>query len=443
MRKIVALAFGMCLFAGAVKAQTLESKYGLDSVKTIENASIYSEFVKQKNYKDALPAWKYVFKNAPAFQMLTYTKGEDIMIGLFAKTKNVAYIDTLMTVYDQWIKYFGDNPKLGEGYILGKKGFNLYRLGKKDVATVKQAYTYLMKSYDMEKDKTHPLTVKATIVAADDLLKRSALSKEDFIGLYMQFSDYAEQGIKVNKGTPKEENYIDVKNTLDAVFMNAGVADCATLNTLLTPRFEQGKDDVAKLREISALLRRSECTDLPLFAKVAETLYQKDPTSEAAYSLAIMFLRRQEYDKAEGYLKEAIEKSTDDAAKADYYLRMAQLKLAKGQLTGAKENALNVLKINPNSGAALIIMGKAYASYSKNYGEDDFEHRTVFWAAVDKFAKARQVDPSVADEAGTLIGQFSQHFPSKEEGFFRTINPGDSVKIGDWIGETTTARFNK
>ena len=76
MKKIVALAFGICLMGGAVGAQTLDSKYGLDSVKTLENASIYSEFLKQKNYKEALPAWRYVFNNAPKFRCLLIPKGK-------------------------------------------------------------------------------------------------------------------------------------------------------------------------------------------------------------------------------------------------------------------------------------------------------------------------------------------------------------------------------
>ena len=61
MRKIVALIFPVLLFGGVVKAQTVESKFGVDSVKTIEHASVFQEFVKQKNYKDALPSWWYVF----------------------------------------------------------------------------------------------------------------------------------------------------------------------------------------------------------------------------------------------------------------------------------------------------------------------------------------------------------------------------------------------
>ena len=124
MKKIVALAFGICLMGGAVSAQTLDSKYGLDSVKTLENASIYSEFLKQKNYKEALPAWRYVFNNAPKFQMLTYTKGEDLLINIYQQTKDKTYVDTLMMLYDQWAKYFGDHQRYGEGYILGKKGSN-------------------------------------------------------------------------------------------------------------------------------------------------------------------------------------------------------------------------------------------------------------------------------------------------------------------------------
>ena len=135
----MAFAFGICLMGGAVSAQTLDSKYGLDSVKTLENASIYSEFVKQKNFKEALPAWRYVFFNAPKFQKKTYANGEMIMINLLKQTKNPAYLDTLMMIYDQRIKYFGDDPRNGEGWILGRKGGNLIALGPKDIDTKKEA----------------------------------------------------------------------------------------------------------------------------------------------------------------------------------------------------------------------------------------------------------------------------------------------------------------
>lgn len=121
MKKIVALAFGICLMGGAVSAQTLDSKYGLDSVKTLENASIYSEFLKQKNYKEALPAWRYVFNNAPKFQMLTYTKGEDLLINIYQQTKDKTYVDTLMMLYDQWAEIFWGSSKVWRRLYFGKE----------------------------------------------------------------------------------------------------------------------------------------------------------------------------------------------------------------------------------------------------------------------------------------------------------------------------------
>lgn len=440
MRKIIALVFGVCLIGNVVKAQTIDSKFGVDSVKTIMQASIYMEFVKQKNFLDALPAWRYVFENAPKFRMDTYTKGEDIMMGMYNKTKNPAYIDSLMQVYDQWIKYFGTHNRLGEGYILGKKGYSLYLLkGVSDVNAAKQAFGYLNKSYEMEGADTHPLIVKMLFAVADELLKKNQLTKDEYMNLYLKLSDYADKGVA--KGGKNAESYKDVKTTVDALFFNAGVADCTTLNSFMSQKFEKGKDNLDVLKEVANLLKRGECTELPLFAQVAEQLYQKEPTAESAYNLAILFLKRQDYDKTEAYLKEAIEKSSDDVAKADYNFRLAQMKISKKQLSEAKKYAMEALKLNPNMGSAYILIGQAYAAYSKSYGEDDFDHASVFWVAVDKFIKAKQVDPSLAEEADKLIGAYSPHFPSKDEAFFRSITPGNSVRIGDWIGETTVARF--
>lgn len=438
MRKIVAFIFLVMLFNGGVKAQTVDSKFGVDSVKTIEHASVYQEFVKQKNYKDALASWWYVFENAPKFQLFTYTKGEDIMLNMFAKTKNPAYVDTLMMVYDKWIKYFGNHNRLGEGYVLGKKGFNLYRLTIGNDAKAKEAFGYMNKSFEMEGAKSHPLTVKMLFAAADDLLKKNLITKDEYIQLFLKVTEYAEKGKAVAK---KPEQYEDVKTTSDALFFNAGVADCATLNSFLAPKFEKDPNNVELLKEIARFLKRGECTDLPLFTNVAEALYKADPSAESAYNLAILFLKRQEFDKTEAYLKEAIEKGTDPLEKAEYYLRMSQINLSKKQFTESKKNALEALKLNPNMGAAYIIIGKAYAFASKSYGEDDFDHASVFWVAVDKFNKAKQVDPSVAEEANGLIKTYSQYFPSKDEAFFRSVQPGDSFKVGGWINETTKARF--
>lgn len=90
-------------------AQTIDSKFGVDSIKTLKNASIYYQLVKQKRYEEALESWRYVFKYAPKFQRSVYNNGVKIMRYMAKKDKK--YVDTLMAVYDQRIKYFGNDRK--------------------------------------------------------------------------------------------------------------------------------------------------------------------------------------------------------------------------------------------------------------------------------------------------------------------------------------------
>ena len=67
--------------------------------------------------------------------------------------------------------------------------------------------------------------------------------------------------------------------------------------------------------------------------------------------------------------------------------------------------------------------------------------KAIYWVAVDKFVKAKQVDPSLADKADKNISTYSTYFPNKEEAFFHGVKEGDKFKVECWINETTTARF--
>jgi len=63
--------------------------------------------------------------------------------------------------------------------------------------------------------------------------------------------------------------------------------------------------------------------------------------------------------------------------------------------------------------------------------------------AVDKFIKAKQVDPTVAEKANSRIATYSQYFPAVSDIFFVDLNEGDSFKVECWINETTKVRALK
>jgi len=85
----------------------------------------------------------------------------------------------------------------------------------------------------------------------------------------------------------------------------------------------------------------------------------------------------------------------------------------------------------------------AYAA-SQPYGNDAKGHilnKTVYWAAVDKFVKAKQVDPSVEATANEYIASYKKYFPTKEEQFdLPNEFSGSTFTVGGWINETTAIR---
>jgi tetratricopeptide (TPR) repeat protein len=104
---------------------------------------------------------------------------------------------------------------------------------------------------------------------------------------------------------------------------------------------------------------------------------------------------------------------------------------------------LSGLGQNKGQGRCYIIIGMCYAA-TRLYGNDAkgaILNKTVYWAAVDKFVKAKQVDPSVEAQASEFINSYSKYYPTKEERFDLPGEfSGNTYYVGGWIGESTTIR---
>jgi len=424
-----------------VNAQTKESKYGVDSVKTILNSSLYIEMVKQKNYQEALPGWRYVYANAPKYQKSTYSNGVKIMRGMFRATKDAKYVDTLMMVYDQRIKYFGNNRKYPTGWILGRKGGDLFTYSKKsDIASVKEAYTIMKESIALRGDKVEAAVVNRTMEAGKLLVLAGELAPELVIDDYLAFMDLLNKQIELY---PKKANNIKAaRANVENDFFAAGVADCETLSGIFTPKFDANPDDMVLINKIMKMLNRQECEDGALYAKVAEQKYKLEPSADAAHNLAKMFIKKKQFTKSMEYLNKSISLEEDAEVKADLHFKLGSILLMQHKLVDARKNALAAIKLKSNWGQPYLLIGKAYAAFSKDYSKKPVEKASVYWVAVDKFKKAKSVDPECAEEAQKLINTYSKYFPGKENAFFEGLKEGDTYKVGAWINETTKVRLN-
>ncbi len=89
---------------------------------------------------------------------------------------------------------------------------------------------------------------------------------------------------------------------------------------------------------------------------------------------------------------------------------IALLLFEQNAYSKARQYCQKALEVNPNYGNAYLLIGKMYAATSKSvFPNDGVLARAAYNAAIDKFEKAKQVDPSVAEEANTLISSYRAH----------------------------------
>jgi tetratricopeptide (TPR) repeat protein len=155
-----------------------------------------------------------------------------------------------------------------------------------------------------------------------------------------------------------------------------------------------------------------------------------------------MLLNEGKYTEAIDYLKEA-EKMDDTAALQKSYKYIAQAYRALNNFPSSRTYALKSAALNPADGDPYLVIGDLYAESAKDCGDNDLTSRVAYWAAVDKYYKAKQVDPNLAEEADKRINAYSVYFPTASTIFFYTLKEGDTYRVECWINEDTRVRAAK
>jgi len=439
---LLGFVFGILIF-GNVHAQNDEgSKYGADSVKCIENNSLYYEFFKQwkssnyknNSWKDAFGPWRWVFLNCPASTKNIYLHGEKLVDEVLKhttdKTKKDKYIDTLMMVYDKRIQYFGS-----EGYVLGKKGADLYKLRPTDF---EKSYNILKKSIELEGNESSGEALIYYFRAAEKMVKSGKADTAVLVDIYDQTSVIIEYNLAKSADESEKARWENIRGNIELSF--EPWANCQDLISLYTIKFNDAPNDVELLKKITKILDKKNCTDSELFFKSTENLHKAEPSARTAELTGKMYIKREKFSDAVKYLQEAINLYEDDQQRADVHYLLANVYFQLKRYSDARSECYALLKIRPNDGKAYILIGDLYATTAKDCGEGDFYSKVTYWVAVDKYLQAKNVDPDVAELAQTKINTFSQYFPATEQIFFHDLKEGDSFTVECWINETTTVR---
>lgn len=444
-RKILVILFVSITVSCASYAQ--RENYGDNPEKCEQELSTYSEYFKQKNFIDAYPSWSWCFKNCPQGSKNIYIQGTTIIEEFIANEKDPIlrekWIDTLILVYDNRIKYFDQ-----KGLVLGRKGLSLAKWHPQDI---KRVYDLFKESFDISKIETEYYILEYLMQYSIVLYTQDALKKEDVLNNYSAVSEILKQQIAMQDDATKKAKIEESAQNVENLFVNSGVADCDVVIKMYTPKYEENPTNLELAKKIIQLLdmgSSDECKANELYSKVAIIVYENDKTATAAHSLAQSFFKKKDAASAEKYYLEAISLETDPLKKANMYYELALVyNTFLNNYQGARDLARKALANDPNYGKAYILIGKIYAATARNFvGDTKFEKAAVNCLIVDQFIKAKSLDNSanVVNEANQYISRYSAGFPKQEDAFWHTteVKTGDPFTVGGWIQETTTIRFS-
>jgi tetratricopeptide (TPR) repeat protein len=236
-----------------------------------------------------------------------------------------------------------------------------------------------------------------------------------------------------------------VKTDLENLFISSKVASCDNLIALYSPRYEASPDDLELVSNIVKMMGSIEgCADNDLYMKAATSLYKLSPSYTAAYYLYRLNSSKGNFAIAVKYLEEAIAFDESDAkTDAQYEYELAAYCLKNGATAKAYDSAKRVIDLDPAlAGKANFLLGTIWGSTTCSGNE--IEKRAHYWVAVDYLMKARNEDPSLASDANSLIGQYSNYFPQAAEAFMYDITNGQTYTVScGGMRATTTVRTNK
>ena len=228
--------------------------------------------------------------------------------------------------------------------------------------------------------------------------------------------------------------------SVDEMILNEDILSCTGLDLYFGTRFEQNSADPVLLDKMINYYTSAGCKQSDLYVAAAEKLFEIEASSESAHKLAVLFIGRNDLEKAAFYLQLAVvDKTLPNETRSEWFYELSIISLAKGDPCEAISFAREAKAYNSEFGKAYIALGDAFIA-SRNELGDEFHQHCAFWAAADMYLAAARVDPSLAEESRQKLELCAAQYPSKEDIFFQDLQVGNNFKLGGCIQENTTVR---
>ena len=427
----------------------------------IQTLSIFSEYVKSKNYDSAYTPWMELRQRNPRFNKAIFIYGERILKYKIKKSvgdEKVNFINDMLALWEERAQHFSSLTPNG-AYMA--KACQLRYDNRKVLGLDKiQLHSAFSDAYNSDpKTFTNPKSLYTYFSLVVDMYDAGNISAQELFNMYDIIFEKVESEVKNytekrnsflnNEGESKEltrsdasklksynsylKAYDQISSSIDAKLGSR--ANCENLIPLYIRDFESFKGDGLWLQRAMNRMYAKGCNDNPLFVKIVEQKNNLEPSADTSFYLAILKEKAGLSNEALGFYKQAIDLETNDFARAKILFKIATNFKNKGRFTQARNYYQKALKFNPSMGRAYLAISSMYAQSANNCGEDNFSKRAVYWLAAKEAAKAGQVDSNMKKNAAKSIANYQAKAPQKSE-IFSSGREGETINISCWIQRT-------
>lgn len=425
----------------------------------LEAHNLYRDAVKAKDFEGAYENWQKAYSIAPAANgknHLHYSDGRKIMKNKFEKATDDAgkteAVNMILKLYDQQIECYGQKGQ--DSYLLGRKAYNMFYYYKKFIGenADQQISDILKMTVDKAGNNIEDILLVPYASVTVNLFAAEKVDKAGARAIHKQLNEIADHNIANNAKTA--DRFTAAKASMNGTFakIEGHIFDCDYFVAKVRPTYDANPDDPENIEELIRTLKRRGCdASEPLLAEL-EGKYKKYADAENAkrraewqannpVAMAKKLKDAGDFAGAIAKYQEAIDQAATPEEQAPYYLRIAQIEYSEnGNYSKARSLAKKAAGMKSNWGSPYLMLGDIYARMSKRC-KDDWNTRLAILAALDKYYKAKSVDPSVEADARKRINTYSAAKPEKQEGFMRGVTAGQVVSCGCGVGESVKVSF--
>ncbi|WP_400075309.1 hypothetical protein [Winogradskyella sp. R77965] len=424
--------------------------------------SLFHDSVKGKKYDAAYESWLHVRNNCPDLSLAIYADGEKILKHKIENANGevkVSFIEALRDLWKDRSQYYNSRTPKGEYEAKACQLLYDYKneLGKNN----EELYDCFNQAFNGDKQTfKHPKSLYTYFSLMVDLFDEDRKSSAELFNTYddvsekiqVEIQNYSEKQngliLKLENGkafTNKEKNskkvcesylknYTLIQKNIDT---KLGIrANCENLVPLYTKDFEVYKNDGIWLKRAVNRMHHKDCTDDPLYEKLAKQYDEVLPSADSKFFVAGILIKNGKTEEGYDYMLAGYKLLEDNPfKKSKMAIRMGVFMKNKKQYSKARSFLLDALKLNPSNGKPHLIIAQMYASSAKNCGKDNFHKRAVFWLAAKEAKKASRVDPTLEKLVKQTVDNYEAKAPSKEDIFLSGL-AGKTLKIGCWINRS-------